>query len=323
MHVYGSRTLIEIWTPAKLNLFLEIKGRRPDGFHELEMLMVPVSLFDTLYASSTCESILEFSCRWAAGLRRSCTGSEDACLGRLPDVRQNLAYRAFELVRQKYHVAAGARVRLIKRIPSSAGLGGASSDAAAALVAASRVWNLDLSIGQLDELAWQLGSDVSFFLRSCPGICRGRGELVEPLPGGSSRLAFVVVRPREGLSTADVYNKVCPPPVEDQRSVQHISRLLRDGCVAKVGQSLFNRLQPAAEQLSAWIGRLQRQLHGQDVVGHLMSGSGSSYFAVCRSWRHARAIRHRLWAKDMGLTYAVTSTSFTQTRLRHEHHSQS
>jgi 4-diphosphocytidyl-2-C-methyl-D-erythritol kinase len=317
MHVYESRTLIEIWTPAKLNLFLEIKGRRPDSYHEMETLMVPVSIFDTLRASSTTEPGIELSCEWADGLRRSCAGREDSCLGRLPEPRSNLVYRAFELVREHCAVRAGARVKLVKRIPSSAGLGGGSSDAAAALIAASHIWNLDLSREQLNHCAARLGSDVSFFLASSACLCRGRGEVIEPLPEALPRLAFVVVRPPEGLATADVYRETVPPSGKDQQRADDICRALRHGRVAEIGQGLFNRLQPAARRLSPWIGRLQQQFQEQDVAGHLMSGSGSSYFALCRNWHHAQAIRHKLRGRNVGLAYAVTSTSSTETRWRH------
>src|SRR5205823_2480704 len=125
----------------------------------------------------------------------------EAALGELPQEADNLVTRAMQMLRSQAHVAAGARVQLLKRIPSAAGLGGGSSDAAAALVAANAGWELNWPQAELAALAARLGSDVPFFLGHGPALCRGRGEQIEPV-GGLGCLHFVLVRPPAGLSTA-------------------------------------------------------------------------------------------------------------------------
>src|SRR5262245_56559689 len=176
MFVCATATRVLGHAPAKLNLFLEVLARRPDGFHEIETLMGAVSIFDTLEFAPRSEGELRLSCRWVGGIRaRSArrTSSGDAAgatprdaVGDLPPGEQNLVYRTVARLRERCAIRGGAEIRLHKRIPSAAGLGGASSDAAAALVAANVAWKLGWSPAQLAELAADLGSDIPYFLGS-------------------------------------------------------------------------------------------------------------------------------------------------------------
>ena len=193
-------------------------------------------------------------------------------------------------------------MRLVKRIPVRAGLGGGSSDAAAALVAANLGWNLGLHAGELARWPPQLGSDVPFFLAGGPAICRGRGERIEPA-AGLGPWNFVVVRPPEGLATAEVY-AVCRV-AERPRSVDPLVEALRRGNASAAGRLLWNRLQPAAARLSPWIERLRETFAEQDLWGHGMSGSGTSYFGLCRHARQARRLARCLQATGIGSVFAV------------------
>lgn len=289
---------VVVHAPAKLNLFLETLSKRADGYHEIETLMVPIDLFDTLYFREDPSGQVALDCRKASG----CWGPGGAQLGELPEGAENLALRAVELLRSRAGVKRGAALRLVKRIPTAAGLGGGSSDAAAALMAANAGWRLGWSRAALATLAAELGSDVPFFVVGGAAICRGRGEQVEPL-GGLGTLHFVVVRPPVGLSTADVYRR-CRIDAAPQ-SAQPLFGSLTRGDLAEAGRRLFNRLQPAAESLSPWIGRVRAALAQEDVLGHRMSGSGSCYFGLCRHAVHARRIANRLQAKRIGMAFAV------------------
>src|SRR3954471_18211939 len=168
------RSLV-VRTPAKLNLFLEILGRRPDGFHELETLMVTVGIYDSLTFTEDDSDEIRLRCFGSTSSPTSARTSEND----VPDGRQNLVYRAAELLRQHAGIARGVRIELEKRIPVAAGLAGGSSDAAATLTALNQLGNLDLPTAELQRLASQLGSDIGFFLcGKAAAICRGRGELV-------------------------------------------------------------------------------------------------------------------------------------------------
>jgi 4-diphosphocytidyl-2-C-methyl-D-erythritol kinase len=216
----------------------------------------------------------------------------------------NLVYRALEYVRQEAGVKRGATVRLVKRIPVAAGLAGGSSDAAAALVAAAGAWKLDFTSRDLLRLAARLGSDVAFFLSTGWAVCRGRGEIVQPV-AGIGNLPLVVVSPPEGLSTVEVFSALGRS--RETRSVSTLLEALRDGRIASIAQALHNRLQPVARRMSPWIARLEREFDQAGVDGHLMSGSGTSYFGLCRSARHARIVAGRLSARGLGRVFVVRS----------------
>ncbi len=260
---------IRVWAPAKVNLFLEVHQKRPDGYHEISTLMVAVSLYDTLVIRERTGAV-HLRCE-----------SPDLSTG--PD---NLVCRAAELLRQHTGCDRGALIDLHKRIPMAAGLAGGSSDAAATLAGLNRLWRLGLPRQELAELSSRLGSDMAFFFATPAAWAEGRGERVTPL-ALPRPLWFVLVSPPEGLSTAAVYRGVTVPaePVAGAA----IRRSLADGSLEEVGRLLHNRLQEPAERLNATVAGLQRRLAGLNPAGALMSGSGSSLFALCRD--RAEALR--------------------------------
>jgi 4-diphosphocytidyl-2-C-methyl-D-erythritol kinase len=300
MQLHRSGTGVVVQAPAKLNLFFEVLGKRADGYHEIETLMCPVDLYDTIFFQPEPHGQIRLICGEASGR----CGPSRPWWREVPEGPENLVVRAVELLRSRAGVQAGAVLRLIKRIPPAAGLGGGSSDAAAALVAANAGWGLNWPEARLSRLAAELGSDVPFFLARRPAICRGRGEQVEPLPGVGS-LSFVIVRPPEGLSTRDVY-QVCRP-AQEPRPLAPLRAALARGDLGQAGRLLFNRLQAAAESLSPWIERLRRAFAGLDCRGHAMTGSGTSYFGLCRHARHAERVARLLQAGGVGSVFAARS----------------
>ncbi|MFL5329933.1 MAG: 4-(cytidine 5'-diphospho)-2-C-methyl-D-erythritol kinase [Gemmataceae bacterium] len=264
---------VTLLAPAKVNLFLEVLARRADGYHQIETVMVAVSLFDQVDLVPATE------------LRLSC--SDPA----IPSGPENLAFRAALALKRAANVSAGAHIHLTKNIPAQAGLAGGSSDAATTLVGLNRLWNLNLSQDRLSEIAAEIGSDVAFFLFPPAARCTGRGEKVEPIPV-SNPLHLVLVCPVEGLSTADVYRRVAVPA--SVRSSDAICAALQAGDAQAIGQELFNRLQEPAEALSATVKRLRMALSDIAPKGCLMSGSGSSLFALCDSEAAAQKLAQRL-----------------------------
>jgi 4-diphosphocytidyl-2-C-methyl-D-erythritol kinase len=303
MYVHRLAAGVIVRAPAKLNLFFEVLARRNDGYHEIETLMVPIGLYDTLAARDDPAGGLHLECWWdVAG--SDGVGNDGDSLGTLPAPEDNLAYRAVRLLRERAGIDRGISLRLSKTIPSAAGLGGGSSDAAAALLAANEVWQLNWSRGQLAELAAELGSDIPFFILGGAAICRGRGERIEPL-AAATPLHFVVVRPPVGLSTAAVY-KHCQVAAQP-RGVAPLVKALRAGDVRNLDQLIHNRLQDAAEALCPWIATLNRELAAQDCLADQMSGSGTSYFGICRHARHARRVARRLQSRGIGRVYTAST----------------
>lgn len=291
MHIHRSASGFEVLAPAKLNLFLEVLAKRNDGFHEIETLMVPVGWYDTLHFATDPGGEFTLNCQ-QMGL-----ASEP-----IPTGEDNLVIRAVKLLRQRSGTRQGARLRLVKRIPAASGLAGGSSDAAAALVAANLGWQLNWLREELAPLAAELGSDVPFFLGRGPAVCRGRGEIMEPV-AGLGPLWFVVVRPPVGLSTPAVY-KACRPALEPRRA-ESLVTCLQQGDLGAAAKHFHNALQLAAEPLCEWIDRLKHAFAAFDCLAHQMSGSGSAYFGLCRHARHARRIAASLRTRGVGQVCAV------------------
>lgn len=295
----GRSITVRVLAPAKLNLFLRVLGKRPDGYHELQTLMLSVSLYDTLTLTDDPAGELRLAC-FDGAPRRTDARRELPGAG-----RDNLVFRAADLLRQKTGCSRGARIELIKRIPMAAGLAGGSSDAAAALLGLNRVWQLGLSSTELQLLGAELGSDIPFFLGPSPAaICRGRGEIVDPiaLPG---RLWFVIARPPTGLSTADVYRHCRPSSVN--WSAEDVVRRLARGDLVRGAGLFHNALTEPAERLSGDVTRIKTAFAGQPFAGHSMSGSGSAWFGLCRSKSQAFHLAARLKAARLGDVFVASS----------------
>jgi 4-diphosphocytidyl-2-C-methyl-D-erythritol kinase len=343
----------EVRSPAKINLYLEIVGRQDSGYHELETLMVPVRLVDTLrwspeLASSTGPAS---STRPASSpgpslhvvhsIRRQAATklheSDVPFVDQWPSADQwvpaddnNLVIQAAQLLAQRAGIQPHGSFTLIKRIPTRAGLGGGSSDAAATLVLANTVWKLGYSLAHLLEMATELGSDVPFFIATGQthhaAICRGRGERVEPI-GSLGRLHFVLVKPTMGLSTKEIFEKVNvsefqgqtiqeptllqeptrAPSSSQQVPLQQIIGALRQGALGKACQSMFNRLESIAMTNCDWLEYLRKEFNHCLCCGQWMTGSGSTYVGLVRTAKQAKCIAGKLRARQLGTVYTTTS----------------
>jgi len=259
-----------IAAPAKVNLHLELLSKRPDGYHELRTLIATVNLYDTLEIQPARE--LALSCD-APGI---------------PTDSKNLAMKAAEALRAATGTNFGASINLTKRIPHEAGLGGGSSDAAAALFTLNRLWKLDLSDAELMTVAAAVGSDVAAFLAGPSSWCTGRGELAKPADIGDP-MHLVIVKPAVGLSTAAVYANVDLRAGLRERP-ESLAEILRVLTQPGSTVELFNRLQPAAFALQPAVKLVYDRLRECDPLRALLSGSGSSVFAVARNAADARRI---------------------------------
>jgi 4-diphosphocytidyl-2-C-methyl-D-erythritol kinase len=282
------------WTvqaPAKLNLFLEILGKRTDGFHELETLMVATDLCDTIAVAEEPSGLITLEC-------------DDPSL---PTGPSNLVMKAAEALRAEAGVERGAAITLSKVIPAEAGLAGGSSDAAATLLALDRLWNLQTSKHRLEALAGRIGSDVAFFLNLPAAVCRGRGERVEPIELPEP-LHCVVIRPPWGLSTAEVYRHATLP--EHPRPVAPVLAALASGDRKALGRLLFNRLQEAALRVRPELGRILDALANPALSpfldAHLLSGSGSACFGLARDLEAAQLAARQLENLGPGTVRVVT-----------------
>jgi len=268
--------------PAKLNLFLEILGRRPDGYHDLATVMVPIDLFDTLEVTEA---------------RRFTLDVEGPPLPGVNTVEK--AYRAVA----KRRKIPGVRARLVKGIPAGSGMGGGSSDAAAMIEALDRLFGLGLD---RDAVAAEIGSDVNFFLGRDPALCTGRGEQVAPLVSRTPVHA-VVVWPGFSLSTAEVYRRVRQFLTRTPRDVIDFLNRFDRGETGALGRALFNRLESAAFDLHPELGRARRALARLPFAGARMTGSGSALYGLCSSRSEAERLARRVRQASLGGFVAAAS----------------
>lgn len=294
----AAEATVTIHAPAKLNLSLAVLARRPDGFHDIESLMVPVTLHDTLHVTCTAEPGIALRVRHGGRLAR--LGHEFT--GDVPADGRNLVVRAAELLAREAGVESGLQVELVKQIPAGAGMGGGSSDAAAVLRAAADVWGIDWPSERLAELGAALGSDVPWFFAAGPAIVAGRGEQVHPVEG-IPPLPAVIVKPPVGLSTAAVYQQCVPSPVR-RGDAARLAGALRAGMRSAI-PLMHNDLQPPARELSPEVGRLLGDFHRAGAVHPLLTGSGSACFAITRTVRESRHLAARMESMGWQGVFAV------------------
>jgi 4-diphosphocytidyl-2-C-methyl-D-erythritol kinase len=285
----GLSPSLTIHAPAKLNLSLAVLERRPDGFHEIESLMVPVSLHDTLRLRVLETSEIRLRVSFAGRLAEP---AGEPLRRDVPADQTNLVVRAARLLADEAGVRHGLEIDLEKRIPSGAGLGGGSSDAAAIIRAAAEVWGLDWSRQRLADLGSRIGSDVPWFFAGGPAIAAGRGERIEPVEG-MSPLSAVIACPAAGLSTAAVYARCIPDPSR-RGDAGRLAKAFAAGNATAIHSLMQNTLEPPARELCPDVARLLDAMARAGAVRPMLTGSGSACFALASSAEDAGRIADRL-----------------------------
>ncbi|MDR1963649.1 MAG: 4-(cytidine 5'-diphospho)-2-C-methyl-D-erythritol kinase [Planctomycetaceae bacterium] len=279
MFLFKSNTFWTVHTPAKLNLFFEVYGKREDGFHEIVSVAVPIRLFDTLTFEPVSGEEIHFTCQG---------GTLDIPVG-----EENIVVRAIRLLQKRTGVVRGANIRLFKRIPSQAGLGGGSSDAAAVFRIARHAWNLNIPDDELIALAAEIGSDCPIFFHRNASLSVGRGETIRSI-GLVPKLHFVLLKPKEGLSTAKVYQQCMPCHDRRFRYAEELIAELKKGDLVRIGQHFFNRLEFPVQAIWSSFGQVMAKLKRLDCLAVRMSGSGTTFYGLCRNARHARFVAGQL-----------------------------
>lgn len=270
---------VKALSPAKINLFLAVTGRREDGYHDLVTLMCPVSMADILWITPQ-----------PASIRVACDHPG------VPQNEGNLAFQAAERYFKKAHIRAGVNIVIDKKIPPGSGLGGGSSNAATVLKVLNRQYGHPLPQAQLAEIATGLGADVPFFLFSGAAVARGIGERLTPYEG-LSPMSAVLVYPGFGVSTAQVFGQLNLALTKCGKKIKAFP-LIRKGFDA--AHHLCNDLETVTADLYPEISAVKRALMQQGASGALMSGSGSTVFGLFADPDHAcRAARalssHEPW----------------------------
>ncbi len=277
---------------AKINLYLEILGSRPDGYSEVAMVLQSIQLADRV----------QLKCR-PHGIHLTCDRPE------VPADARNLAYQAAELLQKECRAAGGVEIHLEKQIPVAAGLAGGSADAAAVLVGLNQLWGLGLTVGELQSLAARLGSDIPFCIQGGTQLATGRGEVLEPLADWEG-IPVLLAKPKHlGVSTAWAYQafrsrqESLGPALPTLPQV--LAALSRQDPLA-LARSLRNDLEQVVLPEYAIVGELRQSLLAAGALGSLMSGSGPTVFGIMPSLELAAQARDTLRRQFQNVEFWVT-----------------
>lgn len=264
--------IVTCQAPAKINLGLTIEGRRDDGYHDIATIFLKISLADTLHVETTPGDI-EIQCRH-------------------PDVpcdERNLIHQAVAMLRPLAG-GQGVRVHLEKRIPVAAGVGGGSSDAAAALLAVNTLWKLQLPPDDLMAYGARLGADVPFFLYPSPAAYgRGRGDQLTPLSCPNS-FFLVLVTPPIAVSTAQVYSQYRIELTDASKDITIVGRHFESGDFSSMAAACVNDLEAVVIRQFPIVQRIKETLSQPGTYGVCMSGSGPTVYALCSSQNVAERV---------------------------------
>jgi 4-diphosphocytidyl-2-C-methyl-D-erythritol kinase len=248
---------------AKVNWSLQILGKRPDGYHEIQTILQTISLRDEL----------TFERREGGGITLSCDDPE------IPTGNDNLVVRAAQSLAERFSISDGVHIHLVKRIPTQGGLGGGSSNAAVTLLALTRLWNLDVTAEQLAEMASSLGADVPFFLRGGCAVAKGIGTNLSSLPDGETR-HVIVIYPQASVSTAEAYNAFNAPALTSNNPIPILSRSFDEATSQDSLRVLANDFEPVIFDMEPEVKRAKLALLEAGAQGALLAGSGSSVFGI-------------------------------------------
>lgn len=265
--------VLKLEAHAKINLYLDVLNQREDGYHEIQTLMQSVELSDELRIISQ-SSTIEICC-------------DHPSLASSP--QDNLAFKAFKLLKDKTRTNRGAKIELKKNIPVGAGLAGGSADAAATLVGLNILWGLNLSLTELQELAAELGSDIPFCLEGGTLLAEGRGERLRKVSQFPE--AFIIIaKPNFPLSTAKIYEQYDRMKGNANSDISKILRALEAGDLEEICSCLANALEEAVFKDYPQVKVVKEKFLEAGALGALMSGSGPSVFAIAETQEKALEI---------------------------------
>jgi 4-diphosphocytidyl-2-C-methyl-D-erythritol kinase len=273
--VPATREKLVLESPAKINLNLEVLGRRGDGYHSIRSVLVPISLHDTVTFTP-------------GGRKLVFHGGQGT-----PKGEGNLAYEAVKALSRHAGVRRGLDLRIVKRIPIAAGLGGGSSNAATVLRGLNDLWELGLSGTELERIGLELGSDVPFFLRGGTCIARGRGEDLERIPR-RTELELVLVHPPVKVTSEWAYGNIPDELTRSGSSTSMIKVALASGRVELVAKHLENDLEPGVRTAHKDVRDIAKKLKSAGALGVLMSGSGPTVFGLAADAESADGIAAKL-----------------------------
>lgn len=255
---------IELKSRAKINLSIDVLGKRQDGYHLVEMIMQTIDLFDIIKIFSLNEDKIIIS-----------SNSKD-----IPTDSSNIVYKAVSLIKQEFNIKRGIEIYIEKNIPVAAGMAGGSSNAAAVLVGLNKLWNLNLSKSKLKELGLQLGADVPFCIEGEASLAENIGEKLTNIDGLSQDVFILVCKPELFVSTKEVYEAIDSKIIEKRPDNKLLIQLLKENNIELLSKNMYNVLESVTKEKYPVIKEIEEIMLNNKALGAMMSGSGPTVFGL-------------------------------------------
>lgn len=281
---------IELKSRAKINLSIDVLGKRPDGYHLVEMIMQTIDLFDIIKIFSLNEDKI---------IIRS--NSKD-----IPTDSSNIVYKAASLMKREFNIKRGIEIYIDKNIPVAAGMAGGSSNAAAVLVGLNKLWNLNLNKNKLKELGLQLGADVPFCIEGEASLAENIGEKLTNIHGLSQDVFILVCKPELFVSTKEVYEAIDSKIIEKRPDNKLLIELLKENNIELLSKNMYNVLESVTKEKYPVIEEIERVMINNNALGSMMSGSGPTVFGLYNNKHDAEKCK-KILLENFKQVYLVKS----------------
>jgi len=260
---------------AKVNLSLDILGKRPNGYHDVEMIMQQITLYDKVDIKKTDKDItIHTDCYY------------------VPSDPRNIAYKIAKDVLDKYTITSGIHIEIKKTIPVAAGLAGGSADAAAVIMGLNDLFDLKMTIQEMKDVAVKHGADIPFCIEGGAAVARGIGEELEIIPS-LENVWIVLVKPPIGVSTQSVYKSLVVDEIENHPETNNLIEAMHKNDYRYVANNMYNVLEEITSRRYSIIGRIESKMREYGALGTMMSGSGPTVFGIFKNYKKAEtASRH-------------------------------
>ena len=281
---------IQLKSRAKINLSIDVLGKREDGYHLVEMIMQTIDLFDKIKIFSLKEDTIIIE-----------SNSLD-----IPLDSTNIVYKAADLIKKQYNIKEGVKIIIEKNIPIAAGMAGGSSNAAAVLVGLNQLWQLKLSENKLKELGLKLGADVPFCIGGQTALAENIGEKLTKIDGLSENIFILVCKPELFVSTKEIYEEIDSKIIEKRPNNKLLIQLLKENKIQQIADNMYNVLEEVTRERYPVIEEIEKIMMENDALGSMMSGSGPTVFGLYRNREDAENCKNKL-LKKFSQVYIVKS----------------
>ena len=281
---------IQLKCRAKINLSIDVLGKRTDGYHLVEMIMQTIDLFDIIKIFSLEEDKIVIE-----------SNSND-----IPLDSSNIVYKAVDLVKEKFNIKKGAKIYIEKNIPIAAGMAGGSSNAAAILVGLNKIWELNLNQNELKDLGLQLGADVPFCIEGGASLAENIGEQLTKIDGLPQDIFILVCKPELFVSTKDIYEAIDYKIIDKRPDNKLLIKLLEENNVRQLSREMYNVLEEVTKEKYPVIEEIEKIMMDNNALGSMMSGSGPTVFGIYDTREEAEKCKDIL-LKKFKQVYVVQS----------------